>query len=82
LRDNDIFRQGSIAAPTFQAVIERYGIKLTQAEVQILIRTLNPEGNDININDFLLAMMDPKKMGGKAKAILYKIKLRKKIYIK
>lgn len=30
LRNNDIFRSGSLAAPTFQAVIERYGVKLTQ----------------------------------------------------
>lgn len=29
LTNNDIFKTGSISAPTFQAIIEKYGVKFT-----------------------------------------------------
>ena len=45
LRNNDIFRHGHIAGPTLQALLERYGVRVTMHDVQVLIRGLNPEAN-------------------------------------
>lgn len=44
LRNNDIFRHGSLSAMTLQAVLERYGVKLGAEEMGVLVRGLNGEG--------------------------------------
>jgi Ca2+-binding EF-hand superfamily protein len=82
LRNNDIFRHGSISGQTLQALLERYGVKLTQHEVQVLVRTLNPEGTEVNIAHFMNSVRDPSLEKGKAKGILYKIRLRKKVQLR
>lgn len=50
--------------------------------MQTLARTLNPEGNDVNIQHLMLAIKDPTSHAGKVKRILYKIRLRKKVQLR
>lgn len=51
-------------------------------EIQVLVRSLNPEGNEVNIQHFMNAVRDPILYNGKVKAILYKIRLRKKVQLR
>lgn len=82
LRNNDIFRHGALPAPTLQAVLERYGVKITGHELQFLVRSLNPDGSEVDISRLLMAVRDPTLFAGKVKAVLYKIRLRKKVQIR
>lgn len=51
-------------------------------EIQVLVRSLNPEGTDVNIQHFMNAVRDPTLYTGKIKGIIYKIRLRKKVQLR
>ena len=51
-------------------------------EIQVLVRTLNPEGSEVNIIHFMNAVKDPAMYSGKVKGVLYKIRLRKKVQLR
>lgn len=51
-------------------------------DIQVLIRGLNPNANEISIVGLMNAVRDPTLYSGKLKSILYKIRLRKKVQLR
>ena len=51
-------------------------------DVQVLVRGLSPEANEVKIAQLMNAVREPTLFSGRVKSILYKIRLRKKVQLR